>query len=289
MKSVYCIIVTYNGLKWVNKCFSSLRDADYPIKTIVVDNGSTDGTQEAINRDFPEVELIQSDANLGFGKANNIGIEKALEEGADYVFLLNQDAYLLEGSFKSLVEAFGQEPRAGIISPVHLAGDEQSLDWGFRRYIQPKNTPRLLADLTRREAKRLYKSNFINAAAWLIKSSVIQEIGMFHPIFDHYVEDNESVHRLHTHGFELFVYPKLKIVHDRPQGARDRSKSIKRSMMYKQRVLLNYCTGKFDKRQVDITYLKVVLSNLASFDLRYSTFSLESWLDVRQKIKNYSD
>ena len=287
MKSVFCIIITYNGFKWVDKCFSSLRNADYPIKTIVIDNGSSDGTQQAIAEKYPEVKLIQSGTNLGFGKANNIGIQAAMNEGADYIFLLNQDAYLLEGSFKSMIEAFEKEPSAGIISPVHLAGDEQNFDYGFSRYIKPENTPNLFEDIIKGDVKFLYNSKFINAAAWLIKSEVIKAIGMFHPIFDHYVEDNEYVHRLGSKGLGLFVYPHFKIVHDRPQGSRNREKNLKRSMMYKQRVLFDYCTGKINKRQVDMTYLKIVLYNLLTLNPKYSSLSFKSWLDIRNKIRNY--
>lgn len=287
MKSVYCIVITYNGIKWVDKCFDSLNSTDYPIKTIVVDNGSSDGTQGTIAKNYPDVDLIQSDTNLGFGKANNIGIKKALNEGADYIFLLNQDAYLFEGSFKGMIEAFEKEPSAGIISPVHLAGDEQNLDYGFNRYVKPENTPGLLEDIIKGKVKLLYNSKFVNAAAWLIKSDVIKAIGMFHPIFDHYVEDNEYVHRLTSKGLGLFVYPHFKIVHDRPQGSRSRDKSTKRSMMYKQRVLFNYCTGKLSKSQVDVTYLKIVLYNLAILNLKYSSLSLQNWLDIRKKIKNF--
>ena len=75
---IYLIIVTYNAMKWAERCFSSLRKSSVPVHTIVVDNGSNDGTQEFIKTQFPEVEFIQSAKNLGFGKANNLGIEKSL-------------------------------------------------------------------------------------------------------------------------------------------------------------------------------------------------------------------
>ena len=75
-QKIYLIIVTYNAMKWAEKCFSSLRKSSVPVHTMVVDNGSTDGTQEFNKTHFPEVEFIQSAENLGFGKANNLGIEK---------------------------------------------------------------------------------------------------------------------------------------------------------------------------------------------------------------------
>ena len=83
---VISIIITYNGSKWVEKCFGSLVKSTHPLKIIAVDNASDDGTPEIIHTKYPEVEVINSEQNLGFGKANNIGLRKALEERADYAF-----------------------------------------------------------------------------------------------------------------------------------------------------------------------------------------------------------
>ena len=106
MKRIYIIIVTYNAMKWAERCFSSLRKSSISVKTIVVDNGSTDGTQEYVKTNFPEVHFIQSPENLGFGKANNIGIEVAYKEGADFFYLMNQDAWLFQDSIQELLNVY---------------------------------------------------------------------------------------------------------------------------------------------------------------------------------------
>src|SRR5688500_11655258 len=113
-------------MPWLDKCFGSLRTLDVPVKTIAVDNGSTDGTVESLQVRFPEVEIIQPGKNLGFGMGNEAGLKRALKLGADFVFLFNQDAYVLKGSFQKLLDAFDLDTRAGIISPIHLAGDEKN-------------------------------------------------------------------------------------------------------------------------------------------------------------------
>ncbi|MCB0774675.1 MAG: glycosyltransferase, partial [Flavobacteriales bacterium] len=87
--SVFAIIVTYNGAPWVHACLGSLRASTLPVQTIVVDNGSTDGTPDLIGSAFPEVELVRTGKNLGFGAANNVGMRMALDRGAGHVFLLN--------------------------------------------------------------------------------------------------------------------------------------------------------------------------------------------------------
>jgi N-acetylglucosaminyl-diphospho-decaprenol L-rhamnosyltransferase len=75
MPEIHIIIVTYNAMKWAERCFTSLRTSSVPVKSIVIDNGSVDGTQDYIKNNFPEVDFTQSQTNLGFGKANNIGID----------------------------------------------------------------------------------------------------------------------------------------------------------------------------------------------------------------------
>jgi glycosyltransferase involved in cell wall biosynthesis len=79
---VFVVIVTYNGSKWVTTCFSSLRPSTVPLHTIVIDNGSQDDTLARIAAGYPEVEIVSTGQNHGFGKANNIGMERAYQRGA---------------------------------------------------------------------------------------------------------------------------------------------------------------------------------------------------------------
>ena len=103
---IYAIVITYNGKKWYDRCFGSLRDSEMPVETIVIDNTSTDDTIEYIKTHFPSVHLIESKENLGFAKANNIGIRYAIDNNADYVFLLNQDAWIENDTLTALLRTF---------------------------------------------------------------------------------------------------------------------------------------------------------------------------------------
>lgn len=136
---VFVVVVTYNGLKWVDSCFSSLRNSTIPLQTIVVDNGSTDDTLKLVEKNFPEVHIVKTGKNLGFGKANNVGMEIAYQQGADYVFLLNQDAWIEPDAVEALVAAHRKYPAYGIISPIHMNGAGDALDYGFSNYIAPTN------------------------------------------------------------------------------------------------------------------------------------------------------
>ena len=88
-QKVFVIVVTYKGHRWYDRCFSSLRASTIPIQTIVIDNASNDGTIDYLKQNYPELIFVQSDENLGFGRANNLGMRYALDHGCDYVFLLN--------------------------------------------------------------------------------------------------------------------------------------------------------------------------------------------------------
>jgi GT2 family glycosyltransferase len=129
------IIVTYNGMEWVDRCLGSVYGRVGQL-VIVVDNVSTDGTPERIRSRFPDVVLIKAMANLGFGKANNLGISEALNRGATSVFLLNQDAWLEEGALGHLLQVQLEHPGFGVLSPVHLNGAGDDLDVRFEGYCR---------------------------------------------------------------------------------------------------------------------------------------------------------
>lgn len=217
---IYFIIVTYNATKWVEKCFSSLRNSSVPLHTIVVDNGSSDGTQDFIKTHFPEVELIESKENLGFGKANNLGIEKAYKNGADFFYLMNQDAWIYEDSLEKLLqiyENYDKKEEIGILSPMHLDGSEKKLDIFLDKYIAQNFENRIISDFVCDTVKSFYEINFINAAHWFLPKETIEKIGGFNPYFFHYGEDNEYVNRLHFHGKKILLVPASKVIHDGKQ------------------------------------------------------------------------
>lgn len=218
------IIVTYNGRPWLDKCLGSLRSSSLATQLIVIDNASQDGTADYIRAQFPEVQLIASDKNLGFGQANNLGIRLALAEGADYCFLLNQDAWVAEDALAILVEKATAAPEYGILSPVHLNGAGELLDAGFYDYITHKNSQgRSVYSqlLLGQQPAAIQAADFINAAAWLMSRACLEKVGGFSPLFFHYGEDRDYVQRLHYHGLRMGFCWQAHIYHDRE--ARDQA------------------------------------------------------------------
>ena len=205
---VLVIIVSYNFERWITRCLGSLRLSEHPVDTVVIDNASQDQTIQRIKQDYPEIRLVESKTNLGFGRANNIGMEIALSEGYTHVFLLNQDAWIEPTTIGTLVTLSQQQPSYGILSPVHLTGKGDKPDPGFGHYAQIQSLDQL-------PNKDLITIPFVNAAFWMIPTDVLKKIGGFCPLFHHYGEDKDFVNRLHYHQYELGYSPKVSGNHDR--------------------------------------------------------------------------
>ena len=205
---VLVIIVSYNFERWIDRCLGSLRSSEHPVDTVVIDNASQDQTLRRIKKDYPEVRLIESKTNLGFGQGNNIGMKMALEEGYTHVFLLNQDAWIDPNTIGTLVDLSQRHPSYGILSPVHLTGKGDKPDPGFGHYAKLQT----LQDLPPED---ILQVPFVNAAFWMIPIHVLQKVGGFCPLFYHYGEDKDFVNRLHYHQYQVGYSPQVFGNHDR--------------------------------------------------------------------------
>lgn len=203
---LYSIVVTYNGSEWIERCLSSLVEVSVnDHKILVIDNGSQDDTVALIRKHFPQVQLLLPGANLGFGKANNLGIEKALSAGADYIFLLNQDAWINLETFPELIKCTEAYPEFGIISPLQLNADG-NLDNQFRKYYKTESNT---------QNQQVDEIKFVNASGWFMTAACIQDVGGFSPLFFHYGEDVDYCNRVRYHGFKIGVAKKCSYIHDR--------------------------------------------------------------------------
>lgn len=210
---VAIIIVTWRGMKWIDKCLISIRKSVYPVTVFVVDNASPDDTPTHIARYYPEIRLTQSKDNLGFGKANNIAIAQAYKEGFDYFFLLNQDAYLQPHTIENLLQVAATEKYA-IISPIHLNGNGTHIDFYFRDFVLGK-CPTYIDQTLIGGEEIIFESEFIPAAAWFLPRKTIEEIGGFDSLFYHYGEDDNYCQRCLYHHYKIIFTTSAFIHHDR--------------------------------------------------------------------------
>ena len=216
MNKTFVIIVTYNGLQWYDRCFGSLRQSEIPLEIVVVDNASSDGSCDYLRQHFPEVVLLPQDKNLGFGQANNLGLRYAVDHGADFVFLLNQDAWMEPATVKNLIQVYYNHPEYGILSPIHLTADKKHIEPLLLQRIVDHNTtdPMLVNDLYLGTMKEVYDTKYVNAAAWLLPRTTVEKVGGFDPVFFHYGEDDNYINRVLFHGMKIGICPNERVVHD---------------------------------------------------------------------------
>lgn len=209
---IFAVIVTYNGMKWIDWCLTSLRQSTTPIVPVIIDNGSTDGLRDHVPANYPEAVWLPQDKNLGFGQGNNLGIRYAMDHGADYVLLLNQDAALQSDALERMLEvADGRN----LVTPLHLCGDGTRIDYMFRESLKRANNQLFDDLLIDHQIKDSYEIGEVCAACWFLPISILEEVGGFCPLFFQYGEDNNYYTRLVYHGRKIILAPKAKMQHDR--------------------------------------------------------------------------
>lgn len=212
---VFVIIVTYNAMKWVDRCLGSLRQSEVPCIPVVIDNLSKDDTVSYICEHYPEAHLIVNNENRGFGQANNQGIEWAYRQGGTHFFLLNQDAWVHPDTIGKLVDVQDKNNIA-LVSPVHINGPGEKMDYGFfSKVILNEDCLDYVSDLEIGSRKQYYVVNHINAAAWMLSRRCIERIGGFDPIYSHYGEDGNYCQRIKFHKEQVVFVPGAYMHHDR--------------------------------------------------------------------------
>ena len=206
------IIVTYNGEQWLPELFSSLQKNSTDI--LVVDCASTDATKEKL-KDYPINFTHFSDQNLGFGKANNIGLQYAIEHDYEYVFLVNQDTIVPAGTVEKLIAIAEQNNEFGIISPLHFF-NENALDLRFAHHLLSSGRYNTTEEIISSDYQVL-PVGFVNAAFWFLPVETIHTVGGFDPLFQHYAEDDNYVERVKQNGLKIGVTPSVRAFHLRKQ------------------------------------------------------------------------
>lgn len=288
MRKIFVIIVTYKGGQWYERCFTSLRKSLLPIRTVVIDNASSDGTVEYIREYFPEIHLIESNENLGFGRANNIGMRYALDNGCDYVFLLNQDAWIESNTLSELVRLAEQYPEYGILGPIQVNKEKTKVLNGVIQFlVNPDNVNhKLFSDLILGSVEDVYPVVEINAAAWLLPRNTLETIGGFDPIFLHYGEDWNYLSRVLFHGLKVGLVPHLQVVHD----CKDRVEQKKGYSATFDKWLLQRATDLLypDNHPVQMmkNYRKQAIIKLLTFHKHTFMENWSAYKFIRKELKN---
>lgn len=224
------IVVTYNGIQWIKRCLKLISESTVETKVFIIDNGSTDGTIKCIEDNFPDYFLIKSNSNLGFGKANNIGILRALSyERIDFVALINQDLYIERDTLERCLEISKKNPQFGVLSPIQMNGSGTCIDQNFKYNYSLSQKRKVVVN-------DIQEMNFIMAAFWFLPKKCLKQVGGFDEIFTHYGEDNDLINRIKYHGWKVGALPNLKVYHDRFYR---KTTNIKKLQIYYTGILAN--------------------------------------------------
>jgi GT2 family glycosyltransferase len=222
---VYIILLTYNMRDDAIRCLRSLTDLTYPhCRVVLVDNASSDGVEEAVRAEFPDLTFIQTGANSGYTGGNNRGIEHALSAGADYVMILNPDTTLANPGFlEQMIAYLETNPDVGIAGPRVFAGEPGVVQNtvlfapGLWRSVAHWARYRLNPRFAERSADEVVDAEALNGVCLLIRAACLNEIGLFDENIFMYIEDAEMDYRAHRHGWKVRYLPIDGVIHHRGQ------------------------------------------------------------------------
>lgn len=229
------VLLTWNGREDTLACLESLEAAGHPAegeRVLVVDNGSEDGTLEAVKGRFPWAERIGNAANLGFAGGNNVGIRRALDGGAEYVLLLNNDTLVRAGALPALVEDLDGHPEAGSAQPVLLSYDGERIDsLGIRVGFRPGAVDAGAGEPADRAASAPEEIFGPCAAAALYRASALREAGLLDEGLFAILEDVDLAFRLRLSGFGARLVKSATVLHKRGISGRKTSGDFRRALV----------------------------------------------------------
>jgi len=213
--TVTVIVIGWNGGRLLRECLLSLRDQTHPCKVIVVDNGSTDGSQDVVRREFPHVRLIENGRNLGFGEGNNIGMRAAMADGAEFVALLNQDARADRRWVEQLVRVAEADTTIGAVGSRMLLESHPGLLNGTGVLV---NLSGCAWDrgFARADGPRWRQPTDIVAAsggAVLLRVEALRKVGLFDAEYFAYFEDLDLGVRFWEDGWRVVYSPDAEVTH----------------------------------------------------------------------------
>lgn len=213
MTELSIIIVSWNAKDYLVGCLMSLYEEDLDAtEIIVVDNGSTDGSPEAVEELFPEVMLIRSSENLGFARANNVGIRAS---SGKFVCLINSDVRVLDNCLEALKKCMASESSAGLVCPKILNPD-MTLQPTLRRFPSIKGALLSAIGLDSRNYmphERETDAEAVSGCFMMARRRAIEEAGLLDERFFFYAEDKDWCRRMKNAGWKIIYLPEAKAIH----------------------------------------------------------------------------
>ncbi len=215
---VYVVTLTWNQKADTLKCLESLSGMTYPrYRILVVDNGSSDGTLSATAQEFPEAETIANAENLGFGGGFNVGICSALERGAAFVLIINNDTHVAPDMLDALM-VHSQRENVGMLAPKIYYADEPTRIWSVGGNCHPwtyEMTDKGDDEVDRGQWEEVLERDYLVGCAILMRRSMLETVGMFdEDFYPIYYEDVDLCLRTRRAGYKLLLVPAAKMWHE---------------------------------------------------------------------------
>ena len=220
------IIVSWNAKAFLLECLLSViqETAQYDTEIIVVDNASTDGSAELVKEQFPSVILVSNETNLGFAKANNIGIRQCTGK---YMCLINSDVFVKKECIKQAVQFMDNNTKIGVLGPRIIGADGQvqrscmafpTLWNTFCRALAldslfPKS--KLFGGYLMRywQHDNIQSVDVINGCFWMVRRAALENVGLLDERFFIYGEDIDWCRRFHDSEWDVVFFPKAEVIH----------------------------------------------------------------------------
>jgi GT2 family glycosyltransferase len=238
---VFIIILHWNRLHDILECLTSVFELDYHnYEVVVVDNASQENSAHVILGKFPTVHFIRNTENLGFAGGNNVGMQYAMDHGAGYIWLLNNDAIATADSLRNMIELAQSRKEIGLVSPIiYYLNDADKpqwagnyVDWRTLSIIGPEDNSNVEREFQGGNHVCLW------GTALLVKSSVVDRIGYLNERYFAYWEDMEYSLRSLTNGFVNRVCTSARIYHKEHNEHSSAKEQRKSYFLWRNRILL---------------------------------------------------
>lgn len=252
MNKVFILIPTYNRKKLLHRCLYCIHKQSYNnVETVVVDDGSTDGTSNMLRKIFPKVIVLRGNGNLWWGGAMHLGVELILRESkpGDFVLLMNDDTTFDKSYLERIISISLAHKRAIVGSPCYNVNDKHKLtgapvlmDWqkGGAIPLKVPNNPK--------KEKWTTEINTFNGRGTLVPVEVFERIGNFSRQFPHYGADYEFFLRVKRSGFPMLFSYETKVYNSAiPGGIKFKRRTISlkewRQLLFSKRSKSNIITS----------------------------------------------
>lgn len=247
------VVLTWEGRDDTLACLASLHAAIGPEDVvIVVDNGSSDGTVEAVRAAHPWAQTIENGRNLGFAGGNNVGLRRALDLGARWVLLLNNDTKMAPDTLGTLLAHAEASPRAGAFQPLLVSAEDPFRvdSAGHRLFLGPGVSDDLMGRPVAQVPRGPVPIFGACGAAALLRADALRAAGLLDEGFFVLAEDVDLMFRIRLAGWDVHLVPAARVLHSRGISVPGRRRIARLRRYWLQRNLLAIALRYWPAREI---------------------------------------